>query len=252
MKRHLLIVAIAFIGVTLNSCTFTFKGETVKGDGNVVTREYTINDFDEFVCALPATVNFSIADHSTCTVRVDENLLDYIDIKSKDGKLELEQPKPKGGKYVNFDATEFVIDITGPSVDEITLAGSGDINILSPLDELKLEAGIVGSGNIVFKEEVNVSHLELGVYGSGDINIDKGSIYKLEAEIAGSGNIVSHAESQEVEADVMGSGDITANVTGTMEYNIVGSGDVYYYGDAKVSGKVAGSGSVKQINAPAR
>ena len=64
MKRHLLIVAIAFIGLTLNSCVFNFKSETVKGDGNVVTREYTINNFNEFVCALPATVNFSIADHS--------------------------------------------------------------------------------------------------------------------------------------------------------------------------------------------
>ena len=250
MKRHLLIVAIAFIGGTLNSCTFTFKGETVKGDGNVVTREYTINDFNEFVCALPATVNFSIADHSTCTVRVDENLLEYLKVMVKDGKLELSQNKPKGGNYLNFDATEFVIDITAPSINEITLAGSGDINILSPLNEQKLEVVIAGSGNIVFKEETNISHLEMGVFGSGDIAVDKGLINKLEADIAGSGNIVSHAESQEMEASVMGSGDITANVTGTLEYNIVGSGDIYYYGDAKVNGKIAGSGGINRIEAP--
>ena len=252
MKRHLLIVAIAFIGLTLNSCVFNIKSETVKGDGNVVTREYTINDFNELVCALPATVNFSVADNYTCTIRVDENLFDYIDIKSKDGELELGQPKPKGGKYVNFDATEFVIDITGPRIDEITLAGSGDINILSPINEQNLEISIAGSGNVVFKEEVNINHLELGVYGSGDITVDKGSIYKLEADIAGSGNIVSRAESQEVEANVMGSGDITANVTGTMEYMIVGSGNIYYYGDAKVNGKVAGSGGIKSIENPSR
>ena len=156
MKRHLIIIAIAFIGLTLNSCVFNFKSETVKGDGNVVTREYTINDFDEFVCALPATVNFSVADNYTCTIRVDENLFDYIDIKSKDGELELGQPKPKGGKYANFDATEFVIDITGPRIDEITLAGSGDINILSPLNEQNLEISIAGSGNVVFKAKIRL------------------------------------------------------------------------------------------------
>ena len=252
MKRHLLFIALAFIGLTFNSCVININGETVKGDGNVVTRVYNINRFDELVCALPATVNFSIADEYTCTVSVDENLFDYIDIKVKDDELILRQPKPKGGKYVNINATEFVIDITAPSVDEITLAGSGDVNILSPLSMQKLEATIAGSGNIVFKEEVNISHLELSVAGSGDIRIDKGTIGDLEADIAGSGDIVSHAEAQKMEATVMGSGDITANVTGRLEYRIVGSGDINYYGDSEVSGKILGSGSLKSIEKPSR
>ena len=115
-----------------------------------------------------------------------------------------------------------------------------------------MEVVIAGSGNVVFKEETNISHLEMGVFGSGDIAVDKGLINKLEADIAGSGNIVSHAESQEMEASVMGSGDITANVTGTLEYNIVGSGDIYYYGDAKVNGKIAGSGGINRIESPSR
>ena len=252
MKRHLLFLAISFVGLTFNSCVININGESVKGDGHIVTRDYTIGHFDELVCALPATVNYSVADQSTCTVRVDENLFDYIDIAVKDGELVLRQPKPKGGKYINFNATEFVIDITGPSVDKITLAGSGDLNILSPIHEQSLEVSIAGSGNVAFKEGIDINHLELSVAGSGDIRIDKGTIRKLEAEIAGSGDIVSHAETQKAETTVMGSGDITANVTGMMEYMIVGSGNIYYYGDAKVNGKVAGSGGIKSIEKPSR
>ena len=252
MKRSLLIIAVAFIGLTLSSCTINITTETVKGDGLVVTREYSINRFNEIVCALPATVNFSVDDDYTCVVRVDENLFDYIDIKAEDGELVLSQPKLQEGNYINFNSTEFVIDITAPEIDEITLAGSGDINILSPLNEQKMEVAIAGSGNVIFKEEINVDHLEVSVAGSGDISIEKGLIRELEANIAGSGDIVSHAEAQEMEATVMGSGDITANVTGKLEYQIIGSGDIYYYGGAEVEGKIAGSGSIKSIERPTR
>ena len=252
MKRLFLILAAAFIGLTLGSCTININTEIVKGDGHIVTREYDINRFDKVVCALPATVKFSVADEYTCNVRVDENLLDYVDIKVEDGEMVLSQPEPKGGNYVNFNATEFVIDITAPSVDEITLAGSGDINILSPLNEQKMEVTIAGSGNVNFKEDINVDHLEVSVAGSGDISIEKGMIRELEANVAGSGDIVSHAEAQKMEATVMGSGDITANVTGKLEYQIIGSGDIYYYGGAELEGKIAGSGSIKGIEKPSR
>ena len=252
MKRLFLILAVAFIGLMLGSCTININTETVKGDGHIVTREYDINRFDKVVCALPATVKFSVADECTCVVRVDENLLDYVDIKVEDGEMVLSQQKPKGGNNVNFNATEFVIDITAPRVDEITLAGSGDIYILSPLSVEDLEINIAGSGNVVFKEEVDIDHLELSVAGSGDIHVEKGSIHEFEANVAGSGDIVSHAEAQEMDATVMGSGDITANVTGKLEYQIIGSGDIYYYGGAEVEGKIAGSGSIKGIEKPSR
>lgn len=253
MKRLLIILSAAIIGMILPSCVISINGETVKGDGNVVTRAYDIANFDEVVCALPATVNYTVADTYSCTVRVDSNLLEYIDIKTKDGELSLSQPKPKkNGIYLSFNATEFVIDITAPSLNEITLAGSGDINILSPLQAQKLEVTVAGSGDVAFQEDVNIQHLELSVAGSGDILVDKGNIRKLEADIAGSGDIVAHAEAQEVEANVMGSGDITVNVSGSLEYDVLGSGDIHYYGDAKVNGEVAGSGGLHRIDAPSR
>ena len=253
MKKQLIILVAVIIGLTFSSCVISINSETVKGDGNVVTRDYDVAHFDEIVCALPATVNYTVADAYSCTVRVDGNLLEYIDIKVKDGELSLSQPKPtKNGIYLNFNATEFVIDVSAPSLNAITLAGSGDINILSPLETKQLEVTVAGSGNVAFKEDVNIQHLELSVAGSGDILVDKGTIRKLEVDIAGSGDIVAHAEAQEVEATVMGSGDITTNVSGTLEYQVVGSGDIYYYGDAKVNGKVAGSGALNHIDAPSR
>ena len=255
MKKHILIITAVIMSMALNSCHISidedfFDGETIKGNGNVITREYNISEFNELSCDLSATVNFTVAEDYKCTVRVDENLLDYLDVKVSNGELWLARAKEH--KKVNLRATEFVFDVTAPSLKEINLVSSGDINIISPLNEKKLEVGLVGSGNVDFKEEVNIDHLELTVAGSGDINVEKGSIAELEANVIGSGDIVSRAEVQDLDINVTGSGDVTAKANGTLDYYIIGSGDIRYYGDAKVNGKIAGSGSFNHIEAPSR
>lgn len=256
MKRHILIIATAVIGLVLASCTIHIDGEslemlggeTIAGNGNVVTREYDITQFEELSCALPAKVNFNVSDDYTCSVRVDENLLEYLDVKVEDGELCL--GKQQEHRNANLKATEFVIEVTAPSLENISLAGSGDLVFLGSLDVEDLEVSLAGSGDVVFKGEVNIDHLELSIAGSGDINIEKGAVLELEADIAGSGKIVSHAEVKEMDANVAGSGDIIANVNGTLKYSIMGSGDIQYYGDAEVKGDKLGSGQVKQIEVP--
>ncbi len=257
MKKHYLIGILAFMGMTLSSCNFSFDfdfdslgGETITGNGNVVTRNYDVTAFNEISTVLPATVNFTVAETYSCSVRVDENLFDYLEIKVKDGDLCLGRTKEH--KNDNLRATEFVIDITAPSMDEVSLAGSGDLNFNSPLNASSLEVDLAGSGNINFNDETNVDHLELSVAGSGDIRIERGTIRKLEADIAGSGTIVSYADIQDLDADVAGSGDITAKVNSKLDYFVAGSGDIKYYGDAVTEGRIAGSGSVQRIDPPTR
>jgi len=253
MKRHIIILAAVIMSSALSACQISIdesflSGETVKGDGNIATREYDITQFNELSCALPATVNYTVGDAYSCSVSVDENLFDYIEIKVRDGALLL--GKPKTEKRVELKATQFVIDITAPRLEEVNFAGSGDLVFVSPMDEQDLEINLAGAGNVVFKEEANIDNLELHVAGSGDISIPKGVIRELDADIAGSGKIVSHADVRDLDANVAGSGDITAQVNGTLEYFIAGSGDIKYYGDAEVKGKVMGSGTITRIDAP--
>ena len=251
MRKRSIILATAIMSMALSSCHISidenfFGGETVKGNGNVVMQNYDVTAFNEISSSLPATVNFTVASDYTCTVHVDENIFDYLEIKVKDGELKV--GRHKDYKNVNLRGTKFVIDITAPSLDEANLAGGGDLNFLSPLNEKELDVSLAGSGNVVFKEEANVDHLELSVAGSGDIYIEKGTIREFDADIAGSGKIVSHAEVQDMDANVAGSGDITAKVNGKLEYFIAGSGDINYSGNAEVKGKIAGSGSINRIN----
>ena len=281
MKRNMLkITAMICLAIMTSQCELP-ASNTIEGNGNVVTRAYDITAFDEVSVALPATVNYTVSNTYSCRVRVDENLFDYLDIRVKDKELLMGTVKTKDGDAkvkagngtinvnisVNLRPTEFVIEISAPSLEEVNLASSGEFVFLTQYDAKSLEINVAGSGDIVFKEKTHISDFEINVAGSGnvecnqitsekmdvniaglgDVDIKSGNISKMEASVAGSGSMTSHAELEKLEASIAGSGDITAKVNGTLEYSIIGSGSINYYGNARVDGTKLGSGSVKRI-----
>ncbi|MCR5039442.1 MAG: DUF2807 domain-containing protein [Bacteroidales bacterium] len=271
MKRNLLFIATAIISMALNACNINIDGEslgseTIKGNGNLVSRTFDVNAFDDMSVLLPTTVNFTVADEYTCSVRVDENIMEYLDIKV-DGR-ELILQKQAKHKNVNLRASSFVIDITGPGLADINLAGSGTINVLSPMEREQMEVNVAGSGDIVFDQAVNVEIIKMNVAGSGDLvlndlaadklianvagsgdmKVARGTIREAEASVAGSGDIVLTCDIENLNADIAGSGDIKARVSGTLKYGIIGSGDIGYYGNPVVNGEKVGSGQVHRLS----
>lgn len=270
MKRQLIILAAAIISMTLNACSInidgeSFGGKTVNGDGNVVTRNYDMTAFNAVSTSLPATVNFTIADSYSCTVSVDENLFDYLDIKVKDNELLM--GKREEDKNTHLKTTQFVIEVTAPSLEAINLAGSGTFNANSPLEAEKFEANVAGSGDIVFHKTVTTQKVELNVAGSGDlvyneliadkldcniagsgdIKVSNGTVKEAEAGVAGSGDIVLTCDIENLDANIAGSGDIKARVSGKLTYGIFGSGDIGYYGNPVVEGDKVGRAKVERL-----
>lgn len=270
MKRHLLISTVAIICMALVSCTISIDGEslggkTIKGDGNIVTCDFDVSAFDELSVALPAMVNFTVGDDYTCTVRVDENIMEYLNVEVEDDALLLKRKDEH--KIVTLRATEFVIDVTAPRLEDINLMGSGTINVLSPLEGEEIDVNLAGSGDVVFKEAVTVQKIDLNVAGSGDLvctqlvadkldatvagsgdlKVSGGTVRKADADVAGSGDIVLLCDIEELDADVAGSGDIKARVSVRLEYSIFGSGDIGYYGNPAVEGDKVGSGGVTRL-----
>lgn len=265
MKRHILIITIALVGMMLSSCDFEAYSKTIEGNGNVVTKTYDVTEFDDLILALPATVNFTVSNDYSCAIRMDENLFEYLDIKVENNELHL----CKQQKYNNtgLKATEFVIEVTAPSLKEINLAGSGTFNVLSPLEGENMEVSVAGSGDIYFKEKVAMETFEMSVAGSGDIacielvankldvtiagsgdlKVASGTVREATASIAGSGDIVLTCGIENLDTDIAGSGDIKARVNGKLKYSIIGSGDISYYGNPVVEGDKAGRGSVTRL-----
>ena len=270
MKRNILINAAAILCLALMSCSIhldgeTLGGKTIKGNGTIVTQNFEVTDFDEISTSLSATVNFTVSNDYSCRVRVDENILEYLDIKVNGHDLILK--KQDEHKNVSLRATEFVIDVTAPSLEGINLAGSGTLNVLSRMEIEDLEVNVAGSGDVYFKEPLIVGDLELNVAGSGDIacdaleadqldanvagsgdlKVDSGTVREAEASVAGSGDIVLLCDIVNLEANIAGSGDIKARVRGKLTYGIFGSGDIGYYGNPVVEGDKVGVSRVKRL-----
>ena len=269
MKRHFLIIAALIVAMLVQSCTIAISGEslggeTIKGNGNIVTRDYDMTDFNGISTSLSATVNFTKADSYSCIVSVDENLFEYLDIKVKDNELLM--GKRKEDKNTNLKATQFIIEVTAPSLEYLNLAGSGTFNALSPLKGEKLEVNLAGSGDIIFhksvsaqKTELNVAgsgdlvcneliadELDSNVAGSGDLKVVCGQVREAEAGVAGSGDIVLTCDIESLDANIAGSGDIKARVNGKLTYGIFGPGDIGYYGNPVVEGDKVG-GRVRRL-----
>ena len=97
----------------------------VEGNGNVVTRDFEVTEFDEISMIWPATVNYTVADEYSCRVTLDDNLFEYLDIHTKGDALNLGYVTEKV-QHINLRPTKFVIDISAPTIEEINTVGSGD------------------------------------------------------------------------------------------------------------------------------
>lgn len=263
MKTNILSISALIICMAFGSCCM---GKTIKGNGNIVKREFQVGRFDEIELSLSATVNYTVGDNYSCVVKVDENILEYLDICTKDGDLELK--KSNRHRYVNLQPTKFVIEIVSPNLKSIEIAGSGDVNVLSDMVGEKMSVDIAGSGDVAFKESVTFRELEVEVAGSGDVKVVKHSEFqKVDFEIAGSGDVkLNDANVLYADIEIAGSGDVTVNgvirkakvetagsgdvilgeVVERIDYGIVGSGDIFYEGNPTVKGGRQGSGNIRQ------
>ena len=248
--------------------TLYSQGTLAEGNGNVVTRNFDVAKFDEINNVLPATVNYTVADNYSCRVTLDENLFEYLDIQVKHDCLNLKHDKRFDN--INLKPTEFVIEITAPTIEEIKLVGSGDFVFVTPLEAEKLKISTAGSGDVVFEETVKVQDLDMSIAGSGDaIFKETATIHDFVMSIAGSGKLkckqliadrgnlsVAGSGDMEIESGMVKSAKVSVAGPGSietrcqiesMDYSIAGSGSIYYYGDVKVKG-TNWNGRIKRID----
>jgi hypothetical protein len=143
----------------------------------------------------------------------------------------------------NFMSTsdKATIRVTMPAPAELVLAGSGTIAAEAMAD--KAEATIAGSGRIDVAA-LDSDSLELNVMGSGVMGA-AGSAEKLDLNIAGSGRAeLDELQVGSAEISIAGSGTGAFASDGEVDASIMGSGDVTVYGRASCTVSAMGSGKV--------
>lgn len=137
-------------------------------------------------------------------------------------------------------------ELTGQAL-EVRVEGSGDFRAVS-IEVTELEAVVAGSGNL-FVETLKAESGEFVVTGSGDLRVTEGGyVETLEVNVVGSGDIrMREVASHRAETNIVGSGSASiGEVSEQLNASILGSGDVVYGGTPSVESVELGSGEVRR------
>jgi len=200
--------------------------------------------------AISGTLYISQGETQAVDIEADEDVLEFIETVVEDGRLRVRSTQETswfswlwGGNEREVTADVYV---TLPSLDGVSVAGSGDVVVQDMFTSDRLSVAIAGSGDIDMP--LQASTVSVSIAGSGSINL-RGTAERLSANIAGSGDVqagdlqVEHAEVQ-----IAGSGDCYVHARDRLSASIMGSGDVMYAGTPEIQRSVLGSGEVRAMD----
>ena len=191
----------------------------------------------ELVLLGPDQVHITPGDKLTITVEGDAEAKDALRFTLKNGSLGILRKDKIFGK----DGKTATITVTMPAPREVTMAGSGTIKADALAGEAKVT--IAGSGDI---ESPNVAgdKLDLTIAGSGNFR-GAGNVKKLDLTVAGSGSAAMDAlKAESAKVTIAGSGSTAFASDGEVEANIVGSGNITVKGRARCKLSSLGSGKL--------
>ena len=229
-----------------------------------VTVERNCSTFTAIENKTPCNVFYKQGETVKVSIVAPQEQADKINTSVENGVLVIEM---EDNTFIK-DTKNVKINVESPSLESVSVAGSGNITAQSPIitsgkdlsvsvkgsgivktkkvECNEITANVSGSGNVEIGE-LQASSAQVEVNGSGNVEYNGMKISKkLEATINGSGNVAINGKVDVVNVEVRGSGNLTGkvdcdNVTATIK----GSGDVKLSGDIKAHyTTVTGSGRV--------
>ncbi|MBB4036247.1 hypothetical protein GGR21_002148 [Dysgonomonas hofstadii] len=240
MKVTIYTLAIILLSISFQACNF----RSIRGDGNIVSNEISISDYDAIEFSGGATLVYEQKNDTTPYLRIeiDENLYPLLEVKSENGTLTIKQQNK-----TSISPTKYEIYTNSKELGRISASGSIKAQIKGKLvtDEFKFK--VSGSGNITCDSLVARS-VTSRVSGSGDINLT-GKAGTVDCAISGSGKVkAAEMVADTVYCSVSGSGNFFVHAEKYLKVSVSGSGNVQYKGDPEIDKSISGSGKVIKMN----
>ncbi len=231
---YTLIISIALI--TFSSC----NGKSIRGDGNVVSKEISIAEYNSIEFRGGSTIFYEQKADSTPYLRIeiDENLYPYLEVKSENGTLSV-----KTEQGANIRPTKYEIYTNSKNLNSINASGSIKTFVKGKLESDNFEFKVSGSGSITC-DSLIANSVKSRVSGSANITLT-GKAGTIDTAISGSGKVMSSdMQADTVICTVSGSGNFSVYAEKLLKVKVSGSGNVNYKGDPHIEQSISGSGKV--------
>ncbi|WP_299226225.1 head GIN domain-containing protein [uncultured Psychroserpens sp.] len=233
------IIVTTFLSVLLFSCNFDMNFG-VKGDGNVITTERTLNEeFTAIEVSRGLDVYLAQGESNRIDVQADENLHNIIMTEIENGVLKI-----YADKNISYAASKKVM-VNFKSINRLSSSSGSDVVSTTSIKSDQLDIS-TSSGSDV-QVEVDVENLSCESSSGSDIKIS-GSANTFRAD-ASSGSDIKAANLKAVStrAEASSGADITVNTSKELIANASSGGDIKYYGDPeKVQKSDGASGSIRK------
>jgi hypothetical protein len=190
----------------------------VEGSGVPATQTRAVAQFSGVELVGANNVIVHVGKKQSVVVHADDNLLNRVTTVVQSGRLVI------GNKPGSFSTkSPMVVEIAVPSLDTLTLSGSGNISV----------------------DGVAANALDVSLPGSGMLS-GTGSADRLDITVGGSGTVqFTQLAAKHVRAGVSGSGSIFVTATESLDASVSGSGAIIYAGSPReVTKGVTGSGAI--------
>jgi hypothetical protein len=200
-----------------------------------------VSGFTKVGFAVAGEVFIDLGSKYSVVLEGDKKYISEIETKVYGKELRI-----KRDKWFDAGNHKVTVRITMPSLEGVSVSGSGKVTVNDPLKGGDLDIGISGSGK-AFLGEVALDKVDCSISGSGSLNFSgDGTIDQLEVNISGSGDYVGKSTRvRSLDAHISGSGSCDCYVTEVLRAAISGSGNIYYSGNPKIDASISGSGKLR-------
>jgi len=231
-----------FSALLLTSLAVLIGAQTALAQDRV-RESRTVAAFTEVGFSVPGTVHLRQGDTHSVAVEAPQRVLDHLETTVEDDRPKI---RDESNFFESmFDGSIEAVDVyvTVPTIETVSLAGSGTVVGETPIENPSLSLENAGSGTIDL--EASTSDLQIGIAGSGTLRL-RGTADDVEVKIAGSGTVRAlDLTTKTADVQVTGSGDTRLHATEELAVKIMGSGDVVYRGSPSIDTSILGSGEVR-------
>jgi hypothetical protein len=234
--RQVSTATILSLTLILSSCLSGLSGE-------ITEEKRDVKDFTSVELAIPADISLSQGKDFSFTIEGDKEFLKEVITEVRGSALRI---RTEGWVNFGWKDLKVKIQITMPTVEGLSVSGSGDINGITPINTGSLSLRVSGSGDIIIPV-LTVDNLDVTISGSGDIGVaGKGTAKDAKVRVSGSGDVeLKGIVFQNADISISGSGDAYIEASEVLNARVVGSGDIVYSGNPLIDAKVSGSGRIR-------
>lgn len=236
--KNLKIIAAIICMVSLSSLSNAQMWESVRGNGDVVSKERKTGSFTGIKVSSGIDVYLKQGNNISVEVEADENLHEYILTEVKGDVLHVYVDR------VNIRQAERKrVYVTMEEINSIGTSSAGDVTGETPIKTDNLELSASSAGNITL--DVTANEIEVDISSSGDITLS-GEARLLDANLSSAGDLNAfklNVKEAEVSASSAGDADITVSEKLTARSS--SAGDINYMGNPKyVDAHSSSAGSI--------